>query len=167
MKKIYLCVLIIISIIFSMSVPALSYFEKKDPFISVDGSKVFCFDDGSSLSITAPKVVFSGYDSEKTLHTKTVQIDASFTDSNGEYEWLYTLTCVFSYEYGVSSTCSIASYSQAIYKGNWTFSNGAASASGNRGTGTGLYERKVLFITVQSINVLLTMACDIYGNVTA
>lgn len=132
-----------------------------------DGSKIIYFKDGSTLTITAPEVVSTESNNIVTRQTKTMQVSASKKDSDDEYEWIYTLYCTFSYEYGVSSVCTNAYYDQTIYKGNWTFSNGATNISGNRGTGTGLYEKKFLFITIQSINVNLTMACDIYGNVTA
>ncbi len=167
MKKIIISIFVLASVLVSMVLPAGAQFENDEWNILSDGSKVIYFNDGSSLTVSAPVIIATEYDQSRSIQTKTAQISTSVKDSNGEYEWLYTLTCVFSYEYGISSTCTNAYYNQTIYKGNWTFSNGATNISGNRGTGTGLYTEKFLFITIQSINVNLTLACDIYGNVTA
>ena len=167
MKKISVLLIVVITIISILNIPVEAYVASTDPIVLSDGSKVFYFDDGSSLTITQPIIISLEYDQTRSLQTKTTQTSAVHASSSGETEWIYTLTCTFSYEYGVSSVCTNASYTQTIYKGNWMFSNGATSISGNRGNGTGLFERKFLFITVQSINVQLTMACDIYGNVTA
>ena len=159
--------LITIIILFTSNIAVEAYDVSGDHVVFSDGSKVFYFDDGSRLVITAPKILFEGVDQSKSQQSKTTQASYSFQNTSGETEWIYTLTCTFSYEYGVSSVCTDAHYDQTIYKGNWTFSNGATSISGNRGSGTGLYTEKFLFITIRSINVSLTMACDIYGNVTA
>ena len=88
-------------------------------------------------------------------------------DSDDNLEWKYTLYATFEYEYGVSSVCTNAYYVQNIYKGNWTFSNGAAYTSANRAIGTGRYVEKYLFITINTIEVSLTMTCDVFGNVTS
>ncbi len=167
MIKRLLSFIIVLTVLLGSSITAEAATASYSPAVMSDGSKVFVFEDGSRLTVSAPRCAYSSSDPSKTLQTKTVQIDSSFVDSNGEPEWRYTLTCVFSYEYGVSSTCTNAYYNQTIYQGNWTFSNGAATVSGNRGTGTGHYEKKILFITVKSIDVLLTLTCDVYGNVTA
>ncbi len=167
MKRNLISVLFLLVICFNIFIQANAYSDAIESTIISDGSKVILYEDGTSLTITAPRIIATMSTPSKSLQTITAQIDTTFADSNGETEWIYTLTCTFSYEYGVSSVCTNASYTQTIYKGNWTFSNGATSISGNRGNGTGLFEKKFLFITVQSINVQLTLACDIYGNVTA
>ena len=70
-----------------------------------DGSKIIYFKDGSTLTITAPEVVSTESNNIVTRQTKTMQVSASKKDSDDEYEWIYTLYCTFSYEYGVSSVC--------------------------------------------------------------
>lgn len=164
MNKTVLAICVIISTFLTLSLPAAAKNTVSPPVtVEIKGSRIICFEDGSTLTISAPRI--RSVNNSKSIINS--DINAEYKDSSGNLEWRYTLYATFSYQYGVSSTCTNAYYDQTIYKGNWTFSNDATNISGNRGTGTGLYEKKFLFITIQSINVNLTMACDIYGNITA
>ena len=167
MKKKLLSFMIVLTLLLGSMITADASTVSNVPDVMNNGSKMYVFEDGSSLTISAPQCISSSFDHSKSLQTKTVQIESTLSNPSGEIEWRYTLTCVFSYEYGVSSACTNAYYNQTIYQGNWTFSNGATAISGNRGTGTGHYEKKVLFITIRSIDVSLSLACDVYGNVTS
>lgn len=100
------------------------------------------FDDGSRLLIS-PIYETTGTSSIKTVaNTITKSRDAYFADSNGKIEWKYTLTATFTYDYGVSSTCTSASYTQTIYDDQWSFSEGSATKSGNTAYGKGHYVKK-------------------------
>ena len=141
-----------------------------NPFIETfdDGSYIVHYEDGATLTVSAPRIPdHADPDSTKgTLTVITRSIDATYRDSDGDLEWKYTLTGTFSYTYGVSSTCTSATYSQNIYQGSWEFSDGAATASGNQAHGTGTYKQKLLFITIRTVNVNLLLTCDKYGVVS-
>lgn len=99
------------------------------------------------------------------VNTVTRSRDVSYSSPNGTLEWKYTLTATFSYEYGVSSTCTDATYTQTIYNSAWSFSNGSASRSGDTAYGKGHYQKKELFVVLENIDVDVSISCDIYGNV--
>ena len=123
------------------------------------------FDDGSRLVIS-PIYETTGASSIKTeANTITKSRDAYFADSNGKIEWKYTLTATFTYDYGVSSTCTSASYTQTIYDDQWSFSEGSATKSGNIAYGNGHYVKKRLFVVIKDVDVDLSFSCDIYDNV--
>ena len=98
--------------------------------------------------------------------TKTITGDkiSTFTNASGELEWKYTLSATFSYVAGSSVNCTSASYDEEIYHTQWSFSNGAATKSGDTAIGTGKFTCKILFITVKTSNVNLSIVCDTYGN---
>lgn len=130
-----------------------------------DGSKVIWYADGSRTEISAP--FESAPSSTKgTLTTITRSTYQAHYDSDGNLEWKYTLTGTFNYTYGVSASCTNASYTKTINNTSWSFSNGNATASGATATGVGTFTKKWLFITTDTVNVNLTLTCDKYGNVT-
>ncbi len=167
MKKIILSIVLIISLFSTIVIPTIA--ETALPTIPETGNDttVIFFEDGSKLtvSLTIDEQSYSRAASAKSsvIYGKK---EATFENSDGEVEWIYTSSATFSYTSGVSSTCTDASYTQTIYKGNWTFSNGAATKSGNTARGVGNYIKKVLFITVKDIDIDLTLTCDKYGNIT-
>ena len=133
-----------------------------------DSESIVYYIDGATIEISAPRII-SPFQSDLTVGTRsstTAEIDAKYTNPSGTVEWKYTLHATFSYTYGVSSTCTSAWYTQNIYSGNWEFSNGAATKSGNRASGTGVYEQKLLFIVIKTYNINLVLTCDKYGVVS-
>lgn len=128
-----------------------------------DGSTVYLFSDGSKLTVSAVRSVAE----EKGVMTNTSgSKDMTFTNSDNVVEWKYTLHATFSYTYGVSSSCTSAYYTQNIYQGNWSFSNGSATKSGNTAHGVGTFEKRVLFIVINTVDVDLHIYCDKYGVVS-
>lgn len=123
------------------------------------------YDDGSYLTVSAPQLTLLK-SVRSTLTTIEAEQFAKFTNSSGELEWEYTLTATFSYVYGSSVTCTDASYDYSIYDTSWKFSNGSASHSGATAYGYGTFKNKVLFITTKTINVDLSITCDVYGNLS-
>ena len=165
MKKTVLSFALIFAALFSLVLPVHAQEPGFTTVKSADGGYVVYYEDGSYLTVSP--AYRTGTDGEDRGMTTVIveHKDAAFTNSDGELEWKYTLNGTFSYTYGVSATCTNASYSQTIYKGNWTFSNGSATASGATARGVGHYEKKFLFITIQSADVDITLVCDKYGNV--
>lgn len=104
---------------------------------------VVYFDDGSR-PVISPVYETKDVTSIKTAaNTVTRSREAYYEDSEGNMEWKYTLTATFSYNYGVSSTCTNASYTQIIYDSKWSFSDGSAERSGNTAYGKGHYVKNI------------------------
>lgn len=165
MKKVLLAVLLIFAALFSLALPVRAQEPGFTTAVSADGGYVVYYDDGSYLTVS-PAYDVTAVVERGTASTAAAHKDATYTNSDGELEWKYTLYGTFSFTYGVSATCTNASYSQTIYSGGWTFSNGNATASGATARGVGHYEKKFLFITIQTVDVDITLVCDKYGNVT-
>lgn len=140
-----------------------------DEKISIDAQEesevsVVYFDDGSRLVISAIYETENSSSIKTAANTITRSRDIYCEDSNGNLEWKYTLTATFSYNYGVSSTCTSASYTQTIYDDKWSFSGGSAERSGNTAYGKGHYVKKWLIVTKET-DIDISLSCDIYGNV--
>lgn len=129
-----------------------------------DGSSIICFSDGSKLSISAVKTTDAPFSTCVTAHRYSRE--ATYSDAGGDLQWKYVLTGDFTYEYGKSSACINAYYTQEMYNSSWSFSDGEAIKSGNMAIGKGVYKLKMLFITVKTFNIDISLTCDVYGNVT-
>lgn len=160
-------VLSVILSLFILSTFALPAFASNAPIEETlaDNVSITYFSDGSSLTIS-PAMLGEEQTISRAAQTTTVYKTATYKDSNGNVDWEFKLTATFSYEYGVSATCTNASYSKTINDSSWSFSNGSATKSGSIATGKGTFTHKVLFITTQTQNVTVTLTCDKYGNVT-
>ena len=131
--------------------------------VEANESKIIYFDDGSYIEISGVRQIDN---TSRAAQTKIGEKDITYTASNGDVEWQYTLTGYFSYDPGVSSTCTYATYSNNISNTNWSFSDGAATRSGNTAYGDGLYIKKVLFVKVKEYIVDISISCDSYGNLS-
>ena len=164
MKKIILSVFILPSalLINTMSTHAIEEIS----FDAQSGSEasVVYFDDGSRLVISPIYETKDSSSIKTAANTVTRSCDAYYEDSDGNMEWKYTLTATFSYNYGVSSTCTSASYTQTIYDSKWSFSDGSAERSGNTAYGKGHYVKKWLILS-KDIDIDISLSGDIYGNV--
>ena len=165
MKKIISLILSFFLMFLTVIFPASAQDERYEP-LRGGSSKVIACNGGGYLIISDPIVSINPCRKGAVFEIDAELFSAHY-DSDNNLEWKYTLYATFEYEYGVSSVCTNAYYVQNIYKGNWTFSNGAAYTSANSATGTGRYVEKYLFITVNTIEVSLTMTCDVFGNVTS
>ena len=166
MKKITLSILLVIVTILSTALPAFAAETEPSTIVINDGGTITYFADGSTLTISAVKNVDEPNLVRATTQTVTKSKDVTYKDKSGNLEWKYTLTATFSCESGVSSTCTKASYSTTINDNSWSFSNGSATKSGNVATGNGTFKLIILFITMNTYNINITLTCDKYGNVT-
>lgn len=135
------------------------------PFLQTDTAESITYlEDGSRIVISP---VYGEDDISVTgaINTVTKSREAYCEDSAGNLEWKYILTATFSYDYGISSTCTNASYTQTIYDSKWSFSNGSAERSGNTAYGKGNYIKKELSLVLKSADIDISLTCDIYGNV--
>ena len=166
MKKIIALFLLTIFTLYSIAMPSLA-FEEKPIFSRNDQvAEVIYFDDGSRLEISYPQVIDSAYTTSSTTKTVTCDKDVTYKDSDGNLDWKYTLTGSFSYTSGVSSTCTKATYTTKIYDDSWSFSDCAATKSGNKAIGTGKCKDTFLFVTLKTYNIDISLTCDKYGNIT-
>lgn len=164
MKKIIFSVFIlpIALLINALSVHAVEKISFDEPAGSE--SSVVYFDDGSRLVISPIYETKDSSSIKTAANTVTGSCDVYCEDSDGKMEWKYTLTATFSYSYGVSSTCTSASYTQTIYDDKWSFSDGSAERSGNTAYGKGHYVKKWLILS-KDIDIDISLSCDINGNV--
>lgn len=136
---------------------------------NADGETVIYYADGSTLTISPVQIeedqifLYSVPSAEKKVSANRV---ATNKDSNGNIIWKYTLYGTFSYISGVSSVCIAASYEQEIHDNAWSFSDGEAIKSGNMAIGRGVFKRKFLFITTDTIDIDISLTCDIFGYIT-
>ena len=163
MKKTVIALFIAIVALFMQAAPVFA--DSQGPTVQFlpDGSTVYLFSDGSKLTVSAVRSVAE----EKGVTSIVADSkEATFTNSDNMVEWRYTLHATFSYTYGVSSSCTSTYYTQNIYQGNWSFSNGSATKSGNTANGVGTFEKRFLFIVINTVDVDLHISCDKYGVVS-
>ena len=132
-------------------------------------TEIMYLDNGSYITITLITKDVSTLSlalTNSTTFTKTGNKVVSCHDKKGNLEWEYTLFAEFSVVDGVSATCTSATYVQNIYANDWSFSNGNATKSGNTAYGIGIFKRKVLFVTVDTVNIDISISCDVYGNLS-
>lgn len=89
-----------------------------------------------------------------------------FKDSDGNEIWHFTVTGVFTVTTGVGATCTSASYSTSISDDAWELDSASAYESGNQAVGTATFIKKILFITIDSIDCDVTLTCDANGSLS-
>ncbi len=157
----------IVSIIMSMTLVMLSLTSSihAEETASNNTSDIIYYEDGSYLTIHELQITV-----ESSVRATSTIINAkrpiTYTNSSGELVWEYYLHATFSYVYGSSATCTIASYDYTIHKDSWSFSDGSTSRSGGTAYGYGTFKNKVLFITTKTVNIDTYLTCDIYGNIS-
>lgn len=161
MKKTFVSLILIISMITSTIIPAFAA-EPVSNEIS-ESVTITYLDDGSYIVKT---IVSNPVESRSSTFTKTGNIVASHYSGDDELLWQYTLYGEFLVNSGVSAVCTSATYTQNIYASSWSFSNGQATASGNTAYGVGTFKDKVLFVTIKTVDIDLNIVCDIYGNLS-
>ncbi len=170
MKKIFAFITVLV-MLFSCAVLPVSAeetsFEEVQRTQSPDGTTVIYYDDGSTLTISPVQITqISAYSTDSTEKKLSANKSAMRKDSDGNIEWEYTLYGTFTYVPGVSSVCTATTYRYEINDDAWSFSDGSATKSGNKAFGKGVFKRKTLFITTDTVNIDISLTCDIYGNVT-
>lgn len=101
-----------------------------------------------------------------STYTKTGVSEVTRCNSNGDIIWRYVLTGYFEINPGVSCVCYNATYSQYSNSSSWTFSNGATNYSNNAAYGQGTFKYKVLFITMQTVNIDVRVMCNSNGIIS-
>lgn len=166
MKKTLLSILLTVALLCTAIIPAYATEPEQTSEQLDDGTTIIYYEDGSSLTISPIYDVQENNMARAGEQTVSGGRDATYKDSNGNLEWIYTLSATFSYVSGVSSTCTSASYTKTIYDSHWSFSDGSATKSGNTAYGKGKFVKKVLFVTGKTYDINISISCDKYGKLS-
>ena len=124
---------------------------------SVIVERVTVLSDGSSVIEAVPKVVM------RERGSVTYQKSNYHRDADGNLLWTATLTGAFTYN-GLTSSCTDASCSTTIYDSVWHEGAVNAYPSGATAYADVTMVRKFLFITVETVHIVITITCDKDGN---
>lgn len=98
--------------------------------------------------------------------TKTATKTATYKNSFGDALWSVSVTCTFSYDYGISCTCTNVSGDSQSYSSNWKVSDVITSKTGNTGTAKATGTKYLAFLPTNSYELSVTLTCDNYGNLS-
>ena len=165
MKKltsIFLAITILISIL-SFNASAANYNDanKTEKIIS---EITEYFEDGSSITTTVTQLASN----DLTRATKTITGSKTKTikDSAGDVLYKFKVTGTFTVNEGVSSTCTAVSCSASDCNYGWELDSSTTSKSGNTARAVGIFKKKTLFITTQTVETTATLTCDKNGNLS-
>jgi len=86
-------------------------------------------------------------------------------DTNNQLEWQAVLTAQFEYN-GQSATCTSANCAVFTVDESWHEVSNVTTRSGGTATTSLVISRKLLGITVKTINETITLTCDKNGNLS-
>ena len=121
-------------------------------------------DDGSYFHVVISEDINTSF--ARSALTKSGSRTVTYHVADGTAVWQFTLNGTFQFTPGVSSSCISGSYSINIYDSSWENTSASSSTSGNQAIGNATFIKKVLFITTQTENVSVALACDSYGNLS-
>ena len=162
-KLLVLLMSIVLSI--TIALPAYSSAESvtSDVITVSNYTELIQTDDGGYISVT----LVSNDGQTRASDTKQGSKYVTRRDSDGNIVWEYTLSASFSYVYGESSVCTDVTYSVENNSSIWFFSNGSTAKSENEAYGYGKFERKLVgLIVLETVNIDISITCDIYGNLS-
>lgn len=167
MKKI-LFIVCFIYIGFIFSTKTVNAQEIINDNLSLISSEVIYFDDGSYIvnQLYGSNYTFSDNYTTSETNSSIIIGARSFImyDPKGSVLWEYKVIGHFAVDLGVSSSCYFANYEQTIYNPVWHFSNGLSGFYSNTAYGKGTFKHIVLLITLKTVNVDISVSCDVYGN---
>lgn len=99
-------------------------------------------------------------------YTKSGSKTLVHRNSSGDEQWKYTINATFSYNPGVSSTCTGVSDTYSIQNDNWHHDSNSCWRSGNTAYGTVTMKYKFVGLTTQTITKDLSLSCDSNGNLS-
>ena len=122
-------------------------------------------DNGITITTTITERVLKTTDrnpSKAATYTKTGK--ATQTAKNGSTTlFSFTVHGTFTVNPGISATCTSSSYSHSITESAWSLDSASASKSGNKASASGTFKKKLLFITVDTMTLNLTLTCNANG----
>lgn len=120
--------------------------------------------DGSS--VTTIVVDETTVATRASAYTKTGSKYSIFRNKDGAELLRLTVNGTFSVNSGVSATCTNVSHSVKITDTAWQNESASSRKSGNQAIASGKFIRKMLFITVDTQEVTVTLTCDKNGNLS-
>ena len=118
---------------------------------------------GNMVTITISESPVSTYASS---FAKNGSKTYALRKSNGEVLWTFTVSGVFTVTSGVSAVCTEATYSYNISNSNWYFKSASTSRSGNKAIGNAAFDRKSLFVVLETQTCEVVLTCDTNGNLS-
>ncbi len=162
MKKFLLIVLslIILSCLFNFNVFATTDQGLADNEIVISEITEY-LEDGSSITTTITQYL----NQKQTRATRTVSGSKTHTakNSSGEVMYKFKINGTFSVNEGVSATCTAVSCSASDCSNGWSLDSSTTSKSGNTASAVGVFKKKTLFITTQTMEVPISLSCDKNG----
>ncbi len=164
MKKItsiILSVLFIVSVCSFTASAAEVSIEKQGKLVS---ETVEYFDDGSS--VVTEIYEYDAPQGRSSTYSKTATKAKTIRNADGDVLWKFKVTGTFSVNDGVSATCTAASYSVSDLASSWSLKSATATRSGNKATANGTFQKKALFVVINTQDCSVTLQCDKNGNLS-
>lgn len=127
------------------------------------------FGDGSKIITRIYEdIPLNNYSTYSTSFTKTGSKTQTGYSNSNDVIWTLTSKGTFSVVSGTSSKCTAASYSYTAPGSGWSLKSGTGSAtkSSNKAIAKGTFIKKVLGVTVETVNATCTLTCDVNGNLS-
>lgn len=137
--------------------------------VTASNAKITYFADGSYATTTLVIPKSASLKATSLLLSSTsrsCQKIYNYYNSSKQLQWTFTLYATFSYFPGMGSTATSASYSYSIVNSEWSLNHASCSRSGSTASANAVFDDKVFFITVGSINADVSLFCDKYGNIS-
>ncbi len=152
MKKIVVSLISLLLVLYSFIAPCVAAQGKPDIIYLEDGSYYV-------ISLNAVQV-------SRATNSIRGQKIAEYHDQDGTLLWTFVLTASFTYNPGISATCTSADCSVDIYNSAWSCSSKSARAISARAFGDVEMIQKFLLVTVNTVPVSLNITCDNNGNLS-
>ncbi|MBE6810183.1 MAG: hypothetical protein E7521_03890 [Ruminococcaceae bacterium] len=120
------------------------------------------FEDGSSITTTITQQT-SNIMPLSSTYNLTGSKTKTGKDSSGNVLYKFKITGTFLVNEGVSATCTAVSCSASDCNYGWELDSSTTSKSGNTAHATGVFKKKTLFITTQTIELPISLSCDKNG----
>lgn len=163
MKKILSIILtsVIIISLFSFNISATTYDKLADNEIVISETTEY-FADGSSVTTTITQQI-SNISTAATTKTITGSKTRTLKDADENVLYKFKITGTFSVTEDVSSTCTAVSCSASDCNYGWELDSYTTSKSGNTAKATGVFKKKTLLITTQTVETPISLSCDTNG----
>ena len=164
MKKVVASILVVILMI--TSVPFIAAENLPVATVSKVVSEVTeFFDDGSKIVTTVCENIDS-IGPVSTTYTKNGSKTQTGYNNSGDVMWTFTVNGTFRVVEGTSATCTAVSYSHTAPGSGWSLKTASTSKTANRAIGNATFVKKVLLITVDSIDTVCTLYCNVNGELS-
>lgn len=127
---------------------------------------IIYLDNGDYIIKTIKEVNSNSSLQTRSIYTKTGELEVNHYNASDKLLWTYTLVGIYQINEGISCSCVSSSYSTEIFKSTWSFSDGDSSYANNYARGLGVFKCKILFVTAQTVDIDVTLYCDVYGNLS-